>query len=632
MVQNEGIYKPLTLHAMVSDGMVLQRNAEARVWGWSEPHEKIRVRFLNRSYQTAADAAGKWTVTLEKHSAGGPYEMEIEGREKIVVHDILIGDVWICSGQSNMQLPTERVKDKYPDVVAHAENPFIRQFTVPEQYDFCTPRENPEGGVWEPVNKDTILKFTAAGYFFAEELYRTYSVPIGLIKMAIGGSHVEAWMNRESLQGYPDKIQTVERFSDSEYVDSLIQREADREKEWYERLDRNDQGLQSGQLPWYDEDCDDSDWPQMPIPSYWAEHGLGAVNGSFWFRREVDLPASLAGRPARIFMGRIVDADYVYINGVLVGTTAYQYPPRKYDVPAGLLKEGRNTIAVRVISNRGKGGFITEKPYELIFSDQTVDLSGPWKYRVGTIMEELPDKTFLHQIPLGLFNGMLSPVADYTVKGVIWYQGESNTPWPEQYADLFTRMILEWRKKLNRQDLPFLYVQLPNYLERENMLAVNQWAPLREAQQQALRLPHTAMAVAIDVGEWNDLHPLNKRDVGKRLALAARKVAYGEEQITAAGPTFEKMEVQGNKAMLSFSNTGSGLVSKDGEPLRNFEIAGKDGIFYPAEAHIENNRVVVSAQPVTEPVAVRYAWSDSPQNINFYNREGLPAAPFRTGQ
>jgi sialate O-acetylesterase len=627
---NKNEIKRVHPHTIVSDGMVLQRDANVNVWGWAEQNEKITVRFLNHSYQTTADLNGKWSVALIKHGAGGPYEMEIEGGEKIVLHDILIGDVWICSGQSNMQLPMERVKDKYADIVKNTVNPYIRQFVVPEHYDFNAMCDDTENSKWESVSHETILNFSAVGLFFAKQLYETYSVPVGIIKTAIGGSHVEAWMSRESLSRYPEMIKIADRFSDGKYVKRLMQSEEIREKQWYERLNKADGGLQRGEPQWYAESYDDSGWNTMKIPSYWADEGLGEKNGAFWFRKNIILPAPLAGLPARIFMGRIVDADFVYINGNFVGTTSYQYPPRKYDVPAGLLKEGKNTIAVRVISNRGKGGFVTEKPYQLIFSSQTVDLAGEWKYRVGAFAEKLPDKTFLNQMPVGLFNGMLSPISEYNVKGVIWYQGESNTSKPEEYEDLFTGMIKGWRKKLKQDDLPFIYVQLPNYLERENIQAAGKWALLREAQLNALKVPNTAMAVTIDVGEWNDLHPLDKQDVGRRLALAARKTAYGEQDTVAMGPIYHHIEIVGNKAALYFTNTGTGLISKDGNTLRNFEIAGADGIFYSADACIEGDRVIVNSDKIDVPEAVRYAWCDSPENVNFYNREGLPASPFRT--
>lgn len=623
--------KRLTLHTMISDGMVLQRRANDRIWGYANPGGKVIVTFLGKKYQTLANSDGEWAVTTDKFEAGGPYEMTVEsGGEKIIVRDILIGEVWICSGQSNMQLPMERVKDEYPEIIKNAHYSEIRQFVVPEHYDFHVPQKDMEQSTWKQVNKDTIFEFTAVGFFFAKKLYETYGVPVGLIKMAIGGSHIEAWMSRESLSGYSDKIKTVERFRDDGFVKALMQSEEQRDKEWYSELDEKDEGLRDKNAPWYSEELDDSDWDTIQIPSYLKDSCLGPENGVYWFRREIDLPKELAGKSARLFLGRIVDADLAYVNGRFVGTTGYRYPPRKYDVPAGLLKAGKNTIAVRLISNRGNAEFVREKPYQLIFKERTIDLRGEWKCRTGAHMQPLPDRTFFHQIPTGLYNGMLYPASNYTVKGVIWYQGESNTCHPEDYKDLFTRMIELWRKTLKNENLPFLFVQLPNYLELENMDAVNKWPLLREAQLKLLELPNTAMAVAIDVGEWNDLHPLNKKTVGERLALAARKVAYGESGIIASGPVFKKIEIIGNKAVLSFSPSGSRLISKDGGKLRNFEVAGADGVYYDADAAIEGDKIVVWSEKVSEPAAVRYAWKDCPLPVNFYNAEGLPASPFRT--
>ena len=619
----------LRLHAPLGDGMILQRDENVTISGWSAPGAKVTVRFLGRPYETAADSGGTWSVALEKHGAGGPHDMEVESGERIVLHDIYFGDVWILSGQSNMQLPMERVKDKYPEIVANEENSYIRQFQVPEHYDFNAPCTDLQGGKWESVRHDTIRLFSSVGFFFAKQLYEAYSVPIGLIQTAIGGAHVEAWMSRESLSGYPEMLKTVDRFRDGEYVTRLTEADNDREKQWQEKLDCADMGLQHGKCQWYEKSCDDSGWETIRIPSYWADEGLSMQNGSIWFRKDFILPAPLAGKPARLFLGRIVDADFTYVNGRFVGTTSYRYPPRKYDIPAGLLQGGRNTIAVRVVSFRGKGGFITEKPYQLFFDTQAIDLAGEWKYRVGANADLLPDRTFLHQIPVGLFNGMFSPVSGYDVKGVLWYQGESDTSRSETYEDLFVKLIGCWRKQMKRDDLPFLYVQLPNYVESEDINAVGKWSLLREAQRKALRVPNTAMAVTIDTGEWNDLHPFDKQDVGKRLALAARRVAYGED-IVAMGPVYKGLEHCGNELILSFSNAGAGLLSKDGEKLRNFEIAGEDGVFYEADARIENDRVVLSCGQVEKPAAARYAWQDCPRNINFYNREGLPASPFWT--
>lgn len=620
----------IRLPKLIGDGMVLQRNSELRIWGWAKPHQDISVNFLNQTYRTATDDDEKWMLSLPKMEAGGPYSMEItSGQAHITIHDILIGDVWVCSGQSNMELPMERVKDQYPDICANDEIPFIRKFAVPLKYDFHAPCSDYESGEWEPVSHDTILRFSAAGYFFAKCLYERYSVPIGLIQTAVGGSPVEAWLSHDALKKYPAILEQADQCCDDSYVQNTIQKEADFEQNWYNDLNDRDEGL-NDKNPWYAESYDDSSWKEIQIPSYWADEGVPFVNGSIWFRKKIMVPASMANVPAHLWMGRIVDWDCVYVNGTPVGSVTYQYPPRKYEIPLGLLREGENTITVRVISNRGKGGFITEKPYRLFTKEQQIDLTGKWKFHIGAESQELPQTTFFQYKPLGLFNAMLSPLFKDAIKGVIWYQGESNTGAPEQYEELFTDLIQTWRAKWSRPELPFLFVQLPNYLERENPQAKGKWALVREAQRKALKLPHTAMAITIDIGEWNDLHPLNKYDVGKRLAIAARKTAYGESDTIAMGPLYSHMQVHGNQLSLHFTDIGTGIWSKDGEELRNFEIAGESGIFYEANAQINGDEVIVSCDKVNEPKEVRYAWCDSPKDINFYNREGLPASPFYT--
>jgi sialate O-acetylesterase len=622
--------KELRLHGLLRDGMILQRDADAAVWGWAAPGNRVTVRFLGHVYEAEAGADGAWSVTLERHKAGGPYQMEVESGEKIVLRDIYFGDVWLLSGQSNMQLPLTRVKDEYPEDVSGGGNPLLRQFTVPELYDFSAPCDDVQpGGAWETVRPDTVPHFSAAGYFFAKELYRVHHVPVGLIQTAIGGASVAAWMSREALAGDPELLKLTDKFRDGEYVARLAAAEEQRDRQWFDQLCKDDEGLQPNGPKWFEENVDESGWGTFRLPAYWCDEGVTMKHGAIWFRKKFTLPAELAGKPARLFLGRIVDADFAYVNGSFVGTTAYRYPPRKYDVPAGLLREGENTVAVRVLSFRNRGGFIEGKPYRLIFPDRTVELAGEWKYRVGAHAGELPDRTFLNKIPVGLFNGMFSPVSKYAVKGVLWYQGESDTSEPDGYEDNFVRLITDWRKTLRHSNLPFLYVQLPNYVESESAEAVGKWPLIREAQRRALRLPGTAMAVTIDIGEWNDLHPVDKKDVGVRLALAARKVAYGEI-ITGTGPLYRSMKIDGNRLIVTFTEIGSGLVSKDGERLRNFEVAGEDGVFFPADAKIMGDSVVLTSGRVASPCAARYAWSDCPRDINFYNREGLPASPFLT--
>jgi sialate O-acetylesterase len=616
------------LPAIICDGMVLQRDSNAVVWGWDKPGQSVQVHFRGHLFSGKADSHGKWFVSLGKQEAGGPFPMKIEGSETVSFSDVYIGDVWLCSGQSNMELPVSRVCRTYPEV-AHAENPYIREFHVPINFAYNGPCEDTLPSEWKPLNPENVMSFSAIGLFFAERLFEDYHVPVGIIAMAVGGAHVEAWMSRKALAARPAKLRLADLFQDDSFREGLIQSELEREQNWQQALDAADPGLQEPNT-WYSETFDDSEWPTFELPRYLSDSGLPEKNGSFWFRKTVEIPEELAGKPAELLLGRIVDADTAYVNGINVGTTGYQYPPRVYSVPEGVLKTGKNTIAVRLVSFRNKAGFITEKPYELRVGGHTFSLAGTWKCHIGKLSEMLPENVFLHQIPTGLFNAMLSPISPCRVKGVLWYQGESNTGNPAPYAELFRRMIADWRETLGDPELPFLFVQLPNYLERENPSAKNRWAELREAQADALSVPNTAMAVAIDVGEWNDLHPVFKRPVAERLELAARKVAYGEKDLVASGPIFDYMEFNGKAVVLHFKEIGSGLVSSDGEPLRGFEMSGPGGVYFPAQAHIENNTVVLTCPQINVPVNVRYAWCDSPEKLNFYNREGLPAAPFRT--
>jgi len=617
------------LPRLVSDSMVLQRGNNVRVWGWASPGEKVTVRFDGQLLTAVADTGGMWAVGLAPMPAGGPYDMEIDASNRVVLRNILIGDVWLCSGQSNMELPMERVKERYPDVIAHSANPAIRQFAVEMKYDFNKPQEDVAGGGWRTASPFNVLSFSAVGYFFARELYEKYHVPIGLIKAAVGGSPVEAWLSEKTLQRYPDHYAAAVRCRDAAYVEGVRRKEDSVRRAWYQGIALQDAGLHDVR-PWFAPDYDASAWQETKIPGFWADQGLPAVNGVMWFRKEMEVPERLTGRPVKLMLGRIVDLDSVYVNGVFVGTTGYQYPPRRYEVPAGVLRRGRNTLVVRVINSAGRGGFVTDKPYWLGVGDDRISLEGKWQYRLGTTAEPLPSTTFFQYKPLGLFNGMIVPLSGYRVKGVIWYQGEANTGRAWEYRRLFSDMIADWRAKFGAPDLPFLFVQLPNFGAAKVRPSESSWAVLREAQLGTLSVPYTGMAVAIDVGEWNDLHPLDKEDVGRRLALAARKVAYGETALVASGPIYRSMQREGDVVRVQFASVGSGLVVKGGGVLNGFVIAGPDKKFVPARATIRGNEVVVQSDQAPHPVAVRYAWADNPEGANLYNREGLPASPFRT--
>ncbi|HEY4155949.1 MAG TPA: sialate O-acetylesterase [Puia sp.] len=619
------------LPRLISDGMVLQRDSRIKVRGWAAPGEQVVLNFHGQTDTVRAGADGKWALELLPLKAGGPFSMEIRATNRIIIKNILIGEVWLCSGQSNMVLPMERVKERYPAIIARAANPDIRQFFVPLHYDFNKPQDELPDGHWTAADPQTVLQFSAAAYFFARALYEKYHVPIGLINASVGGSPVEAWMSEEALTEFPGEMQRVEKFRNARFTDSI--READQRisTDWNELLQKKDSGLQEA-IPWFDTAYDASGWKEMIVPGYWDEQGLTLKNGVVWFKKEIRVPASMTGKPAKLLLGRIVDRDFVYVNGRLSGTTGYQYPPRRYELPAGLLRPGRNEIVIRVISNSGRPGFIKDKPYQLTAGGKTIRLAGSWKYKTGAGMPPLPPAVFLQYKPLGLYNGLIAPVTHYTIKGVIWYQGESNTGRAADYRHLFSAMIKDWRKKWNQGDFPFLYVQLPNYgIPSVPLSGKSDWAELREAQLKTLDLPNTAMAVTIDIGEWNDLHPLDKQDVGERLALAARNLAYGEKHLEYSGPLYQSMKVEGKKIILRFTHTGTGLLAKGGE-LKAFAIAGADHQFLPASAKIVNGKLMVWNNKLAQPRSVRYAWADNPAGANLYNKEGLPASPFRTNE
>jgi sialate O-acetylesterase len=615
----------VSLPRLISDGMVLQRDTKIKIWGWAAPNEKVTVSFNNKTYQAVTGSNKKWEVTLPPMKSSSPLTMQINGSNQITLKDILVGDVWVCSGQSNMELTMERVKDKYPDVIKNSANPNIRQFLVPDQYDFKQPNEDIESGSWISASPSTLISFSAVAYFFARDIYEKHHVPIGLINAALGGSPAEAWMSEDALINFPDVYKEAQQFKDDNFIKGIETSDRNRSRVWYTELNGKDEGLSK----WNKEDVQDADWAEMDIPGYWADGALGSVNGVVWFRKKITVPKSMSGKAGRIWLGRIVDADSVFVNGKFVGTTSYQYPPRKYYFVKDVLKEGENTIAVRVINSEGRGGFVFDKPYYITIDSDTLDLKGKWKYELGATMPKLDGPTAIRWKPIGLYNKMIAPLTTYPIKGVIWYQGESNAWRKTDYTKLFAALIKNWRAKWQQGDFPFLYVQLANFMETKSEPSESEWAALRQAQLNTLSLPNTGMAVAIDLGEWNDIHPLNKEDVGKRLALAAERLAYQNKKTVHSGPVFQSIKISGGKAELTFSNTGSGLIAKGGD-LKYFSIAGADKKFVWAKAKLEGNKVIVWSDEVKNPEAVRYAWADNPEGANLYNKEGLPASPFTT--
>jgi len=626
-------FKPATcqvkLPVIIRDSMVLQRNAAIKIWGWAANGEKVNVKFNNKTYKTKTQADGTWVITLPAMQAGGPYTMDITGSNKISLKEILIGDVWICSGQSNMVHQMNIHDVTYANDITTANYPQIRQLWIPTTASLQGPNSDLSSGYWKPAVGEEVRPFSAVAYFFARKIYEKYHIPIGLINSSYGGTPIEAWISEEGLKEFPALQTIIQKNKDTAYINGITRRTFSGNPNRSQQVDK---GL-TGPIPWYNVSYIPKGWHSINIPGYWEDQGVKDLNGVVWYRKEIEIPASMTGKTAKVFLGRIIDADVLYINGVQVGNTTYQYPQRRYTVSADILKAGKNIFVIKVANTAGKGGFIPDKPYWLFAGKDTIDLKGTWQYKVGEVYT--PRNGFggggiaAQSQPAALYNAMLAPIINYTIKGFLWYQGESNSGRPDEYAKLQPALIADWRNEWQQGQLPFLYVQLPNFMDANYLPSESQWAALREAQLKSLSVPNTAMAVAIDLGEWNDIHPDHKKEVGERLALAAEKIAYNENLIYS-GPIYQSSATEGNKIIITFNNVGGGLITNDGEALNEFAIAGADKKFVWAKAKIDGEKIIVWNDDIQDPKYVRYAWADNPVNPNLYNNDGLPASPFRT--
>src|SRR5574344_66944 len=598
------------LPRLISDCMVLQRDAPLNIWGWADPGEKVTVRFDGQHFFTQAGTDGRWSVKLPALKAGGPYLLEVN---EIAVRDVLVGDVWLLSGQSNQETPIERLLDKYPEI-NYSNNHMIRMYKVPTQNTPGTLQEDtPEGERWHSGVASDILNWKALAYWYAALAYAQTGIPQGMLVSSLGGSEIQSWVSEKYLLRIP-AIAASKQAAD----------------------DRANSAKDQGEGKWQAESLDDSGWASVEEPAYLSAAGIGG--GVLWFRKTIDVPESMAGRHARIYMGRMVDSDQVYVNGVLVGTTSYAYPPRKYNIPAGVLHEGRNVVAVRLVANASDAGFVPDKPYKIGGDEASIDLTGTWKYKFGQ------KSAGRAGMPMGgpggfgqrgftgggLFNGMIWPLRDYNVAGVIWYQGESDSGRSGTYVQMLTSLIENWREDMGQGQLPFLICQLPNFMEKHPEPTDSDWARIREAQFKVSRsVPNTALAVCYNLGEWNDIHPLDKKDLASILLLDARGL-YNKEKVIYRGPEYSHMKVDGSSVILYFDSP-DGLRARGGK-LQHFAIAGADRKFVWADAVIKGNTVVVSSPQVPAPIAVRYAWADNPDNANLTGRSGLLASPFRTDE
>jgi sialate O-acetylesterase len=628
----------LRLPRLFADGAVLQRDMKVPVWGWAAPGDRITVELEGKTFSTTAGKDGRWQIRLNPMEAGGPYTLKVQGDTLLTVSDVLFGDVWICGGQSNMEMPmrgfTGQPVLNSAEEIASADFPEIRLFTVPRTMA-ALPMKDLTGGEWLEAVGPAITEFSAVGYFFGKRIHQETGVPVGLISSNWGGTVVETWTSSRSLKRGSDLEATVQEMESLGYSLEELKTHVEKRFEiWVKALDDRDQGYREGEWIWAAPDLTEQEWAESTLPGLWETAGHPELDGVVWYRKEIDVPAALAGKDLLLSLGKIDDSDITWFNGVRVGGLDFQYnAPRVYVVPDSLVRPGRNVIAVRVMDFGGEGGLYGDSEEFVLYDKDSLEvltLAGLWKMRTGVrISGERPSAWFgPNSFPTLLYNGMIAPVIPFGIRGAIWYQGESNASRAFQYRDLFPRMIRDWRRHWDQGDFPFLFVQLAGFRAVTEKPGESTWAELREAQSMALALPNTGMAVAIDIGEADCIHPANKPEVGRRLALSALSVAYGRD-LVFSGPVYREMRIEDGAVRILFDHTGTGLMAW-GEVLRGFTIAGADSVFVPAQARIDGKTVLVSSPRIPSPLAVRYGWADNPGLVTLYNREGLPASPFRT--
>jgi sialate O-acetylesterase len=609
---------------LFSDGMVLQRNKEIPVWGWADAHEKVTIHFNKQTKTIQADTNGKWMVKLDAEKAGGPFELTITGKNKVVIKDVLVGEVWICSGQSNMEFQMYKLPD-FETQKNQADYPMIRQFGVAQDLSGIT-KEDLKAGKWTASNKENIRDFTAAGFFFAKKLYAELKIPIGIINTSWGGTCVETWTSRQAFEK-SDEFKTMIADVPAVDMDAIFE-------SYKKSLLENIRKIQGFDVTLASEDqfktveFNDENWQEIKVPSLWENQQIGNIDGIVWMRKTIVLTPEQAKTEAVLYLAKVDDEDKTFVNGIEVGTNNIWDKQRIYKIPANVLKAGTNVIAVRITDYSGGGGIYGDPAdLKIQFKDGNLPLEGFWKFNVVQVKISVSPNSY----PSLLYNAMINPLVPYAIQGVLWYQGEANVWRANQYKKAFPLMIQDWRTKWNQGNFPFYYVQLSTFDEfGGNSKKGSRWAELREAQSETLKVSNTGMAVTTDIGNAKDIHPINKQDVGLRLAAIALNNVYGKKQIFS-GPTYKSQEIKGNQIILTFDHIGSGLTAGDNsQNLKGFEIAGADKVFYSAKAIIKDNKIIVSGDKVQKPVAVRYGWADDDTEINLFNREKFPASPFRT--
>lgn len=616
------IQAKVTVASIFSDNMVLQRNTAIPVWGWADANEKITVQFHNQTQSAVADKNGKWMIRLSNEKAGGPFTLKIIGKNTLQFNNILVGEVWVCSGQSNMEWTVELSQN--PEIeIQDANFPNIRHIKIPKEIN-TIPNPDFKSNGWEICSPKTVANFTAVGYSFAKKIQQELNIPIGIINASWSGTNIETWISKEGFESSAE-FQEMMSHMPKVNLDLLLKTKIKLEQTRIEALQNSK--LSAEKIPLYKElNFDDTTWPTFDQPKIWEAQSLGNFDGIVWVRKHFSISKEQLGSKISIEIPAIDDNDITYVNGKQVGKTDGWNLKRNYEIPGDILNEGDNVIAIRIVDNGGGGG-IYGNPDELRLRIGNVEtsLSGAWKFQVESIKNNVNENEF----PSLCYNAMIHPLIPFAFKGVLWYQGESNETRAFQYRKAFPLLISDWRKKWS-VEFPFYFVQLSTYKTHGDSNLGCGWAELREAQTQTLSVKNTAMAVTTDIGNPDDIHPKNKKEVGNRLAANALNNLYGKKQV-CTGPTFLSFTKENNKITVTFENTGSGLTTKnDSNTVNGFEIAGENQVFYKAQAVIINGKIVVFSDEVTYPVAVRFGWIGDASACNLFNAEGFPAVPFRT--
>ncbi|MBK9485270.1 MAG: hypothetical protein IPO01_08635 [Chitinophagaceae bacterium] len=619
------LYAQVSLPAFFTDNMVLQRNTVIPVWGRAAANEKIELKFHQQTKTVKADINGRWMARFDTETAGGPFELFIKGNNSILLKNILVGDVWLCSGQSNMEW-TVGQSDNAAKEMRGANNPFIRHIKIQHQIR-SLPAEDVNTAGWKICDSISVADFTGLGYFFARNIYDSIKVPVGLINASWGGTNAETWISREGFESsdeFKDMIANMPAIN----LDSLSQLMQKSNRLRIEKL-QGEKLKKKTAAVFKEISFDDSTWPELNAPQQWEVQSIGDLDGVVWLRKTIVITEADSEKNAILELAKIDDDDITYLNGIKVGSTSQWDAKRKYLIPPGVLKAGKNVIAIRVVDNTGGGGIWGDSAdLKLNLDDAAVSLCGKWKWQV----ESIQDKISENSLPSLCYNAMINPLIPFKFKGVLWYQGESNATRAYQYRKTFPLLIQDWRKKSGQGDLPFYFVQLATFNTSGNSNEGCDWAELREAQTGTLQLPNTGMCVTTDIGNPKDIHPTNKQDVGKRLAAIALNNLY-QKPMVCSGPVYKSIEIYGNEIGILFENTGTGLFTPDKYGyIKGFEIAGNDKQFYFARAFIKNNTVLVSSDKVQHPAAVRFGWMGDASECNLFNREGFPAVPFRTDE